>query len=275
MKPLDGIRIVNLSANLPGPEAARRLQLMGAKVVKVEAPPGDPMELYQAQWYRDMSAGQRVIRLDLKSDTGRAELDKLLEVSDLLISATRPAAMDRLGLGWKSLHERFPRLCVVAITGFPAPRENEAGHDLTYQASLGLLTPPHMPRSLLADMAGAEQTISAAVALLLGRERGQGADYAEVSLSDSAAAMAQPLMYGCTVSGDILGGGIPEYNIYQASEGWIAVAALEPHFKERLESTLNIASLEEYRQAFLEKTASEWQQWAQVRDIPIVALAGV
>ncbi len=273
MLPLAGIRIVNLSANLPGPEAARRLQLLGAEVVKVEAPSGDPMEQYQAQWYRDMVAGQRVIRLDLKSDAGRAELDGLLGVADLLISATRPAAMERLGLGWQALHERYPRLCVVAITGFPAPRENEAGHDLTYQAALGLLTPPHMPRTLLADMAGAEQTISAALALLLARERVQTAGYAEVPLSEAAAALAQPLAYGCTVAGANLGGGIPEYNIYQARQGWVAVAALEPHFKSRLESALGIATPDEYRQVFREKSAAEWQRWAQEQDIPLTALA--
>jgi len=274
MGPLTGIRIVNLALNLPGPAAARRLQLLGASVVKVESPAGDPMERYQAQWYRDMAEGQQIIRLDLKSEAGKSELDRLLADADLLISATRPAAMERLGLGWQTLHARFPQLCMVAITGFPAPRENEAGHDLTYQASLGLLTPPHMPRTLLADMAGTEQAFSAALALLLGRERGRGAGYGEVPLSEAAAAMALPLTYGCTVAGATLGGGIPEYNIYQAREGWIAVAALEPHFKERLETALAIATPDEYRRAFLEKSAVEWQQWAQERDIPIVALAG-
>jgi len=271
---LNGIRIVNLAANLPGPEAARRLQLLGAGVVKVEAPAGDPMESYQAQWYRDMCAGQQVVCLDLKSAAGRSRLDELLAGADLLISASRLAAMERLGLGWETLHERFPRLCMVAINGFPAPRENEAGHDLTYQASLGLLTPPHMPRTLLADMAGAEQALAAALALLLGRERGRGAGYVEVPLSEAAAAMALPLTYGCTADGAILGGGIPEYNIYQAASGWIAVAALEPHFKQRLESSLGITTFEEYCQAFLQKSAAAWQEWAQELDIPIVAIVG-
>lgn len=274
MNILNGIRVVNLAANLPGPEAARRLRQLGAEVIKVEAPAGDPMEQYQARWYLDMAAGQQIIRLDLKSETGRTELDRLLGEADLLISATRPAAMDRLGLGWQELHGRFPRLCMVAITGFPAPRENEAGHDLTYQADLGLINPPHMPRTLLADMAGAEQALSAAMALLLGRERGQGAGYIEVPLSEAAAAMAQPLVYGCTVAGAFLGGGVPEYNIYQAREGWIAVAALEPHFKDRLESALGISSPEEYRQAFLARNAEDWQEWAQAQDIPIAAVTG-
>lgn len=274
MPPLAGIKVVNLAVNLPGPEAARRLRLLGAEVVKVEPPSGDPMELYNRQWYVDMADGQRIVRLDLKSAAGRSGLDSLLEGADLLISATRPAAMERLGLGWQALHDRFPRLCMVAITGFPAPRENEAGHDLTYQASLGLLTPPHMPRTLLADMAGAEQALTAGLSLLLGRERGQGSGYVEIPLSEAAAAMALPLTYGCTAGGAILGGGLPEYNIYQTGDGWIAVAALEPHFKQRLETALAITAPEEYQQVFRQKSAVAWQEWAQELDIPIVAIVG-
>lgn len=270
---LDGIRIVNLAVNLPGPAAAQRLHKLGAEVFKVEPPAGDPMEQYHAGWYRDMSAGHTVIRLDLKKPEERARLDELLSGADLLISATRPAAMERLGLGWNQLHSRYPRLCMAAITGYPSPRENEAGHDLTYQATLGLINPPHMPRTLLADMAGAEQTISAALALLLGRERGREAGYSEIPLSGAAEAMAEPLRYGCTANGALLGGALPEYNIYEAQAGWVAVAALEPHFKLRLESSLAVSTLEQYRAVFLTRSATEWQQWGVDNDVPVVAIA--
>ena len=269
IKVLTGIKILNLAANLPGPVAAQRLCALGAEVVKVEAPSGDPMEIYHAGWYRDMMEGQTRVILDLKSDTGRAELDRLLASADLLISATRPAAMSRLGLDWPALHQRYPRLCQTAIIGYPAPRENEAGHDLTYQASLGLLTPPHMPRTLLADMAGAEMTVSAALALLFARERGGIAGYAEIALSEAAASLAEPLRYGCTASGANLGGGLPEYNLYKTSDGWIAVAALEPHFKKRLEDALAITTMDEYRPAFAAQNSAFWQDWGQKMDVPI------
>jgi crotonobetainyl-CoA:carnitine CoA-transferase CaiB-like acyl-CoA transferase len=268
-KLLTGIKVVNLAANLPGPAAAQRLCTMGAEVVKIEAPSGDPMEIYHAGWYREMADGQTLVKLDLKSAQGREELDRLLGESDLLISASRPAAMERLGLDWAALHQRFPRLCQVAIIGYPAPRENEAGHDLTYQASLGLLTPPYMPRTLLADMAGAEMTLSSALALLLCRERGGEAGYAEVALSEAAASLAEPLRYGCTSPGALLGGGIPEYNIYKSADGWIAVAALEPHFKKRLEDALAIATPEQYRDAFAARSSAYWQEWGQQQDVPI------
>ncbi len=270
--PLAGIRVVNLSVNLPGPAAARHLTSLGAVVFKVEPPGGDPMELYHAGWYRDLALGQQLLRLDLKMPADRAKLDELLDTADLLITASRPAALTRLGLDWPTLHRTFPRLCQVAIVGYPAPRENEAGHDLTYQSKLGLLTPPAMPRTLLADMAGAERTVSAALTLLLARERGQGSGLREVALSESAEAMAEPLRYGTTVPGATLGGGIPEYNLYQARQGWVAVAALEPHFKLRLEEALAIRTLADYQTVFRGRSADEWEQWGQERDIPIVAV---
>jgi len=272
MKALTGIRIVNMALNLPGPAAAQRLCRMGAEVVKIEAQTGDPMAIYHAGWYQEMAAGQTLARLDLKSAQDRIELDRLLDSADLLISATRPAAMARLGLDWAALHQKHPRLCQVAIVGYPAPRENEAGHDLTYQASLGLLTPPHMPRTLLADMAGAEMTVSSALGLLLQRERGGEAGYAEVALSEAAASLAEPLRYGCTSPGALLGGGIPEYNIYKTVDGWVAVAALEPHFKKRLEDALGVSTPDQYRAAFAGKSSASWQEWGQQQDVPIEAV---
>lgn len=272
MQPLAGIRVVNLAVNLPGPAAAQRLSRLGATVIKVEPPAGDPMVLYHRQWYLDMADGHTVVALDLKQAGDRAQLDRLLGEADLLITASRPAAMARLGLDWASLHHAFPRLSQVAITGYPAPRDNDAGHDLTYQAKLGMLTPPHMPRTLLADMAGAERAYAAALTLLLARERGQGSGYRELPLSEAVAGMAEPLRYGTTLPGANLGGGIPEYNLYQAREGWVAVAALEPHFKARLESELNIAGHAEYQAAFGQRTADDWERWGRELDIPIVAV---
>jgi len=269
VKILEGIKIVNLAVNLPGPAAAQRLCGLGASVVKVEPPSGDPMEIYYADWYRDMAAGHDLVKLDLKSPEGREQLEGLLANADVLITATRPAAMERLGLDRETLQRKFPRLCQVLIVGYPAPRDNEAGHDLTYQASMGLLDPPHLPRSLLSDMAGSEQVVSSALALLFNRERNGVGGNAVVALSEAAAVFAEPLRYGSTIPGASLGGGIPEYNIYKTSDGWVAVAALEPHFKRRLEETLKVAAPEEYRAVFILQNSAYWQEWGQQMDVPI------
>lgn len=273
-KPLRGMQVLTLAVNVPGPVAAARLRGLGATVVKVEPPEGDPLAQTNRDWYEVLVAGQKVIRLNLKETEDRARLDELLGESDLLLTATRPAALARLGLGWPELHARYPRLSQTAIVGYPAPEDNVPGHDLTYLAGLGLLTPPELPRTLLADLAGAERAVSASLALLLGRELGLGTGYVQVPLAEAAAFFAEPLRYGITAPGGELGGGLPGYNLYRAREGWISVAALEPHFWQRLldELGLQTANREELASAFLSRTAEEWQSWAAERDLPIAAV---
>lgn len=266
---LKGIKIITLAANLPGPVAARRLRTMGATLVKVEPPAGDPMESYYPQWYRDMAEGQEVVRLDLKEPAGKEALFGLLRDADVLLASSRPSAMQRLGLDYEQLQKQFPALCMVSIVGYPPPDDNEPGHDLTYQARSGLINPPHMPRTLLSDMAGSEQAVSAVLALLVQRERSGTSGHAVVALSEAAAMLAEPLRYGSTAAGASLGGGIPEYNIYQALDGWIAVAALEPHFKARLESALKVKSMDEYKTVFAGKPVAYWKEWGQQMDVPI------
>ena len=274
IKLLRGTQVLVLAVNVPGPAAAARLQELGATVVKVEPPEGDPLAKANQDWYKALISGQKVIRLNLKEAGDRTRLDTLLGESDLLLTATRPAALERLGLGWPELHPRYPRLSQTAIVGYPAPKENVPGHDLTYLARLGLLTPPELPRTLLADLAGAERTVSASLALLLARELGQGTGYAQVPLAEAAAFFAEPLRYGITAPGGMLGGGLSSYNLYRARKGWISLAVLEPHFRQKLldELGLQTANHEELTSVFLTRTAEEWQTWAAERDLPIAAL---
>ena len=271
---LGGLRAVSIALNLPGPAACARLRDLGATVTKVEPPSGDPFEAYSPSWYRRLHEGMEVKRLDLKADAGREAMHALLAASDLFIAAQRPSALARLGLDAESLARRHPRLCCVAITGHPAPEEETPGHDLTYLALHGLVTPPAMPVTLFADMAGAERAVSTALALVIARERtGRGAA-ARVPLEDGARALAQPLHEGLTRAGALLGGGFAGYNLYDTRAGWIAVAALEPHFAQRLAQELGFAEItvERLRERFATDTAAHWETWARERDLPIVAL---
>ncbi len=149
--PLQGLSVLSLAVNVPGPVAAALLRDLGARVTKVEPPGGDPLAGVSPGWYADLVRGMEVLRLDLKQAEQRRALEPRLAAADLLLTATRPAALDRLGLGWDAIHARHPRLSVVAIVGYPAPRQDVAGHDLTYQAEQGLVSPPAMPRTLISD----------------------------------------------------------------------------------------------------------------------------
>lgn len=275
MEFLKGLRILNLAYNAPGPAAARRLQGWGAEVIKIEPPGGDPLVRYCRAWYEDMIVGQTVVTLDLKQAAGRAALEDWLAKSDLLITSVRLESLERLGLAWEALHARHAQLCQIAITGYPAPDDGRPGHDLTFQAEAGLLEPPGMPRTLVADLAGAERAASAGLALLLGRARGLGANYLEVPLSEATEAFSTPWKYGMTGAEGILGGIHPGYRIYPAREGWIAVAALEEAFWKRLIAELGLPSaptIQQVGEIFLGHTASDWQTWAEERGLPIVVV---
>src|SRR6516165_2149215 len=110
MKPLQNLRILTLATNLPGPVAVARLHQLGASVTKIEPPQGDALQHARPDWYRALHQGQEVIRLNLKDPADRASLEPRLAEADLLITATRPAALERLGLAWADLHSRHPRL---------------------------------------------------------------------------------------------------------------------------------------------------------------------
>jgi alpha-methylacyl-CoA racemase len=274
--PLVGVRGVCIAVYVPALVAAQRLRAFGASVTIVEPPRGDPLALMCPAWYGVLRAGQTSVSLDLKSPDGLTALSELLANSDLLLTAIRPAALDRLGLGWAPLHARYPSLCHIAIVGYPAPRDDEPGHDLTYQAQAGLLEPPLLPRSLIADLAGAERATQAALAALIGRERGQASSRHDVSLSDAVDAFADPFRFGMTAPGSVLGGGLLGYGLYAASDGWIALAALEPHFWSGLLEALSLDETrvdhEVLRRVFTTRPAAEWEEWAASRGLPIVAV---
>jgi alpha-methylacyl-CoA racemase len=131
-----------------------------------------------------------------------------------------------------------------------------------------------LPRTLVADIGGAELATTAAVALLLARERGGEAGHAEVALADAASAFAAPLRHGATAAGGSLGAGNPAYGLYATQGGWLAVAALEPHFRLRLAEELGLDELthEALTDAFRARTAEDWETWAQERDLPLGAV---
>ena len=272
MRALDGYLVIDTSLTLPGPLATARLAEMGAHVVKVEPPGGDPAERFSASLYSELNDHKEVVRLDLKTDPGQSEMRNLLGEADLLLTAFRLEALQRLKLGWSFLNSEFPRLCHVGMIGFPGKEMARSGHDLTYQAAAGLVDPPRMPRSLIADVAGAERAVSAALALLLTAERSGKGGQQWVSLFEAAELFRLPLRHGLTEAGALLGGGLPRYCLYQAAVGWVALGALEDRlweeFLEAVERADLLEAADEVARAELEKLfrtrdADAWQALAR------------
>lgn len=266
---LAGIRIVSLAINLPGPLAASRLAGLGAEVLKVEPPAGDPLAMVVPGWYDELHRGVRVSTLDLKQADDRARLHEHLAGADLLLTAQRPSALSRLGLD--GLTETHPRLVHVEIVGHDGDLAEVPGHDLTYQAEHGTLQPPAMPVVPVADTLGAERAVSTALAALIARTRTGTGGRHRVVLDDAAHAAGAAVRHGLMGPGAPLGGTLPTYRIYASADGHVALGALEPHFAARVHDHLG-RSAEELETAFAGAPTTHWEQLAAQLDIPLAGI---
>ena len=168
VEPLAGLLVVDLTRYLPGPFASRELLGLGARVVRLEAPGGDPLRELAPAWHEALNAGKESVTCDLKADpeTGR----ELCARADVVLESFRPGVAERLGVGPDDLPET---VVYCSFTGF-GPDELRAGHDLNYQGYAGLLadTAPAMPPVPIADLAGGGLTaVTRILAALLERER--------------------------------------------------------------------------------------------------------
>ncbi|AMT92931.1 carnitine dehydratase [Brevibacterium linens] len=269
-EPLDGVTVITLAVNLPGPLAAARLKSMGASVIKVEPPVGDPLEVATTAYYGELTAGQDIRKVDLKSEGGPKELDALAAEADILLTAMRPRAAAALGL--PELIERH-ELVHVEIVGFAGDRADVPGHDLTYQAAHATLVPGTMPTVPVADVLGGEHAALEALAGLRQKEQlgAVGGIVKRVVLDEAAAWAAGPARHGLSSPGSHLGGGSPFYNTYPTADGHIAVACIEPHFAKALAE--HIGTEEAVLEAtFAEKPTAHWVDFAAEHDLPIEAV---
>lgn len=283
-KALRGTRIVSLALNLPGPAALRRLADMGARCTKVNPPAGDPMAHFTPHGYAQLHAGVREVTLDLKSVRGQGALHALLARSDILLTSFRPSALRKLGLSWHALHRRHPVLSLIEVVGAPGPLAEIPGHDLTYQAEVGLVPGLDLPASLFADMGGALMASEAALqAALLQKATGRGSRL-EVALSTAAAWLALPRRWAMTTPDGAVGGAHAGYRIYPCKDGRVAVAALEPHFAQRLCEAAGVSIEDPVRDLMqprvhealatfmASRSRAQLDRLARQRDLPLMSL---
>jgi alpha-methylacyl-CoA racemase len=283
LAPLQGLRILSLALNLPGPAALMRCRGMGATCTKLEPPSGDPMGLYNREAYAELHEGVEVIRGDLKTGEGQDLLHRELARTDILLTSFRPSALAKLGLGWPELQARHPALSQVAIVGAPGARAEEPGHDLTYLADNGLVPGLELPATLYADMSGSLMASEAVLQAALRRQAHPEGIYLEVALSDAAAYLALPRRWGLTQPAGSVGGAHAGYRVYPCQDGRVAVAALEPHFAAGLCAAAGVAGSDvrtmfapqTHRAVaafFASRTCAELDRLAAEKDLPIHAM---
>lgn len=252
-RPLEGIRVLDLSRLLPGPCATMVLADLGAQVDKVEDPHGgDYIRFMPPQHeglnapYRMLNRGKRSLVLDLKKPEARAAFLRLVPRYDVIVESFRPGVMTKLGLDYETLAAANPKIIVCAITGYgqDGPLAHRAGHDINYLARAGVLGltgpeggPPQIFGVQLADIAGAMAGVQGILAALVARASSGKGRFVDVSMCEAAMPFAtfglMSAFAGEQVAGGLsaLAGAIAPFGTYTTKDGRaMALGALEPKF---------------------------------------------
>jgi len=253
MRPLQGLRVLDLSRLLPGPFATLVLADLGATVDKIEdTAGGDYLRLMPPQiagesvGFQLLNRGKRSAVLDLKKPEGRVAMKRLVASYDVLFDQFRPGVLARLGLRHEDLRAENPRLIVCALTGYgqTGPLAQRAGHDIDYLARSGILgaqgpagAAPQVPGFQLADVSGGMWCVIAVQAALAERARTGVGAILDIAMTDGVLGFAC-MAVGAGLSGlpvqrgdDLLTGALAPYGTYLASDGLpVALGALEPKF---------------------------------------------
>lgn len=243
--PLSGFKIIELAGIGPGPFAGMLLADMGAEVIRIDRPGGNPM----AQRGHDAAfRNRRSIALDLKSESGAAAVLKLCEGADALFEGFRPGVAERLGVGPEQAMAVNPKLVYGRMTGWgqTGPLSQAAGHDINYISISGAAAAigrpgekPAIPLNLVGDFGGGSMylVMGMLAALLETQKSGQG-QVVDAAMTDGAASL-MAMFYSLHGSGlhslnrgaNMLDGGMPIYDYYETSDGKaISIGSLEPQF---------------------------------------------
>lgn len=248
---LSGLRVIDLTRNLPGPFSTRMLADLGADLLKVEPPEGDPARAL-GSLFDKLNHGKTCRHIDFRQADDLAQLRDWLSTADVMVDSFRPGVLAAMGLDAATLHARNPRLVMVSITGYgqSGPWANKAGHDLNFMALSGALDQMRAPDGTLAqsnvqwgDLAGgsAMATIAILAAVFAAQRTGQGRHidvsmthglHAHLVMPRSTAALLAPMLGHRPGAGeDMLNGGLPCYSLYRtADDRHLAVGALEHKF---------------------------------------------
>jgi formyl-CoA transferase len=245
VKPLSGIRVVDLTRVLAGPYAALLLADMGADVIKVEEPErGDdtrawpPFQGGEATYFMSVNRGKRSLTLNLKHPEGQTILRRLVESADVLLENFRPGTLERLGFGYEAVHALNPRLVFCSISGFgeSGPEASRPGYDLIIQGESGIMDitgfpdgPPAKVGNSIADLAAGTMAAHGVVLALFARERTGEGQKVEIAMLEVMAALLtyHGQAYFATGRSPRRRGNqhpsIVPYEVFEAADGYLTV----------------------------------------------------
>lgn len=272
--PLDGIRIINLAEQYPGPFATLLMADLGADVIVVERPSGgDPARQFR-DFHSALNRNKRSVTLDLKSDAGKESLRSLIREADVLMEGFRPGTMARLGFGYGDVAKLNPRAVYVSISGFgqTGPYRDRPAHDLSYQAIAGLLfrqaatgTPEASPDLAIGDLSSAMFATVGTLAALVERSKTGKGTYIDVSMTDCLVSWMTTFLGAVMNKGEIASiNAEPAYGTFKCSDGSLLTLSIahEDWFWQPLCALLDLEDAADLRRP--ERVAHEAELRARV-----------
>lgn len=266
MTPLTGVTVVDLSQNLAGPYCTQALADLGARVIKVEPPGGDPARGWgppfrdgQSTLFLSANRGKQSIILDLREEHGRQVLRGLIETADIFVQSFRLGVIDALGFGYEQVRRIRPSIVYVSVTayGTRGPLAPLPGYDPLLQARGGLMSvtghtghPARVGTSII-DMGTGMWAALGVLASLRERDRTGEGTHLVASLYDTALAWSGYHLLGYFANGVVpgpLGAGFPSiapYNAFPCADGTLMIAAANDGLFHRLCTALDLADLAE------------------------------
>jgi len=293
--PLRGVRVVDFSMFVPGPFASAILADLGAEVIKVEAPRGDPGRAYVPVQFNTENRNKRSLALDLKSSLSSRVVEKLVARTDIVIEGFRPGVAKRLHIDFESLSKINSTLIYCSISGYgqTGPWRERPGHDVNYIAAAGglaypgqWLKPPARSSLPVADMAGGSFAAIAILSSLHQRNQtGRGA-FLDLSLFESAFFMAA-MRHGLDPQVDPRAHIFPVNDIFECKDGKrLTLGILEEHFWENFRKVVPGFDAEAFAtdasrrsngdllskklaETMKARTSAEWISLLEANDIPV------
>ena len=243
---LAGLRVLDLTRFVAGSQSTAVLAAMGADVIKVEVPPGDPYRRQgteragaESVLFLSLNSGKRSLALDFRNPAGRAPLERVLATCDIVMENSRPGSLDAHGLDWDSVHDRYPAIIYGSISGYgdAGPDAAKGGFDLILQAQSGIMSvtgttgsgPVKVGAPLLDVGAGLSCALGVLAACVERQRTGVGrlvsSSLLEFALTGIGTVAAEVLASG-SVPG-LLGTHSPTfapYGGFRTADGWIVLA---------------------------------------------------